>query len=268
MLDDRKSVVSSLLTELEKRREKNLPPEEAERLERERAAQKRRDEYEIAEAENRRILWLNEFYQKTDRHGLPFSADTAKLDLLDESGPDAESMQFIKAWRPSDPFGLMLIGPAGCGKSYALQAIAKSIMFDYREFSEYRQSLRWFPVTRSLDQIRNEMSTNSDAKKASALSATYLFVDDLGAENLTEWSREQIYQIIETRLNFARTTFISSNCTLEELKSRYHERFVSRLKEMFIFLSLKGKDRRGETMKSNLQTLKDRISKSKESEGA
>lgn len=217
------------------------------------------EEAERRHQENRRIEWLNGYYAQTSNHGLPIAADTASLDSLEMTGPDRDSFELIKAWRPSDPFGFLIVGPAGCGKSYALQALAKSIMFDHREFSEKRQKLRWFPVTRGLDQLRKETNENFDGLKQSLLSDSYVFFDDLGAENLTEWSREQIYQVLEHRLNHGLTTFISSNCTLDELKARYHERFVSRLKEVCIPLQLKGRDRRGDTMKTNIQTLRSRI---------
>lgn len=211
------------------------------------------------EAEIDRVNWLSRFYQNTSNHGLPLNADLATLDKLDISGADKEAFELLKAWKPSDQFGFLVAGPAGCGKSFALQAIAKSIMFDDLAFSKYRRSLRWFPVTGSLDQIRREMAIDFDGLKQSALTAHYLFIDDIGAENLTEWSREQIYQIIEHRLNYGLTTFISTNCSIKELQERYHERFVSRLKETMVVLQLQGKDRRSETMKNNIQLLKSRM---------
>jgi DNA replication protein DnaC len=223
--------------------------------------EKRRKEYAAQAAENDRINWLNQYYSVTHLHGLPNDADTAALSKLDATGEDADALELLKAWRPSDPFGFLIIGAAGSGKSFALQALAKSIMFDYREFSEKRQKLRWFPVTRGLDQIRREMNENFDGLKQSILTDDFVFFDDLGAENLTDWAREQIYQVLEHRLNFGLPTFISSNCTLEELKARYHERFVSRLKEVCVFIHLKGRDRRGDKMKANVHTLRSRISR-------
>lgn len=216
-------------------------------------------EIERVEKENARINWLNEFFLRTPNHDLPLSADTARLDSLDSVGPDREATLLIKAWKPSDEFGFLLLGPAGCGKSYVLQALARSILFDSRDFSAKRLALRWFPVTGGLSKIRKEMHENYDGLKSQAIKADYLFFDDLGAESLTEWTREQIYEIIEHRINFKLTTFISSNCTLDELKTRYHERFVSRLKEICIPIQLKGADRRGDKMKLNMQTLRSRV---------
>lgn len=209
--------------------------------------------------ESERVNWLNQFYADTSRHDLPMSADGAKLSLLVGGDEDKDSIELIKAWDPMDEFGFLIIGPAGCGKSFALQAIAKKVIFDHNDFSTNRRKLIWFPVSNGLDRLRREMSEGTDAYKKSVLSADYLFIDDLGAENLTDWAREQIYQIFEHRINYALTTFISSNCMIDELKDRYHERFVSRLKEACVFLQLKGRDRRSDRMKQNANLLRDRI---------
>lgn len=218
-----------------------------------------RAEYEAAERENRRIAWLNSFYANTMRHNLPMAADTAKLENLDMAGPDAKAFELLKAWRVHDGFGFFIVGPSGCGKSYALQALAKSIMFDDKDFSENERGLYWFSVAKGLDDIRREMNDNGGELKIKITNCDYLFIDDLGAENLTEWAREQIYQVFEHRINFGLCTFITSNCTLDELKARYHERFISRLKEACVFMELKGRDRRSDSMKANIQTLRARI---------
>lgn len=251
-LTDSKTIVTDLLLHL-----RPLTPDlsEDERARRVKA----KEEHEAAMAENRRIEWLNGFYQRTSNHGLPMSADDASLSALDMESADRASFEMLKAWRPDDRFGFLIVGPAGCGKSFALQALAKEIVFGNETFSRRQQDLKWFPVSGGLDRIRREMSEDHERYKRDIMKTDYLFVDDLGAENLTEWAREQIYQIFEHRLNFGLTTFVSSNCTLEELKTRYHERFVSRLKEVCVILQLKGRDRRTDVMRSHLQTLKDRI---------
>lgn len=253
-----KGLMRDLLARIDSVRESRSVETKVESGSEQKARLEQEADIERAHAESRRIAWLNEYYRRTPVHGLPLSADAATLDSLDTSGPDSEAYELIKAWRVGDPFGLFIIGPTGCGKSFALQALAKHILFGDRTFSQKRQSMKWFPVAGGLDQIRREMNDNFDETKQAALTSDYVFFDDLGVENLTDWAREQIYQIFEHRLNYGLTTFISSNCTVDELKSRYHERFISRIKEGCAFVQLKGRDRRNDKMKENLATLRGR----------
>ena len=82
-----------------------------------------------------------------------------------------------------------------------------------------------------------------------------LIMDDLGAEMITEWGRETIYQIINKRYNHNRQTLITSNYTPSELLTRFNKtknaeelitgkRIVSRLYEMCRQVELKETDHR------------------------
>ena len=47
-----------------------------------------------------------------------------------------------------------------------------------------------------------------------------LLIDDIGAEKVTEWSRDEILgTILQHRMNNYKTTFFTSNLTMEELES-------------------------------------------------
>ena len=48
-----------------------------------------------------------------------------------------------------------------------------------------------------------------------------LLIDDIGAENVTPWSRDEILgTILQYRMNNKLTTFFTSNFTIEELESQ------------------------------------------------
>lgn len=244
-------------------------PEEiaaAEKAEEQRRLDFEKRRAEMAESERR--SWASQVYT-LDRYKLiPTEMDSIRLANIESDPADADALNLIKAWRPSDRFGFVIIGPAGSGKTHILKALLNRIVLEDREFSENRWKLRWFPVSRGLDQIRQEMGQEYDGLKQEVLSSHYLFLDDMGAENLTDWSREQLYQIYEHRLNRGFVTFISSNCSLDEFKARYHERFISRLKETTAIIQLKGRDRRNDLMKANLQILRERVKQAVPKEGA
>lgn len=74
----------------------------------------------------------------------------------------------------------------------------------------------------------------------------FLALDDLGTEKLSESKILELYNLIDERLNNEKSTIISSNLSLEEIKEEYNERISSRLKE-YITTTFKGEDLRGKT---------------------
>lgn len=229
----------------------------------------RRQEYEAAKLAreedqrlDRRNLYGNDLYSH-----LPKDAAVALKASKNESN-DTQAYQLLSEWKVGDKFGLFLLGPSGCGKSFALFKIIEKIISHPDFFKNecgitftghyYGHEICWFPVAAGLDKIRSEFEDTSKTKKE-LMNKPFAFFDDLGAENLTEWAREQLYLIIEHRLNRGLVTFFSTNCTLTEIKTRYHERFISRIKEMCVVIEMKGADRRTDKMKNHLETLKERM---------
>src|SRR6185312_11256028 len=72
-----------------------------------------------------------------------------------------------------------------------------------------------------------------------------LHIDDLGAENQTDWVLEQLYSIVNARYESERAILTTSNLMPEELGERLGARTVSRLEEICGEpLPLFGEDRR------------------------
>jgi DNA replication protein DnaC len=71
-----------------------------------------------------------------------------------------------------------------------------------------------------------------------------LILDDLGTEKVSDWVLQSMYQIINARYVQMRQTVITSNHSLEELRSRIGDRIPSRIAEMCEVFELRGKDRR------------------------
>ena len=62
--------------------------------------------------------------------------------------------------------------------------------------------------------------------------APLVVVDDLGAERDTEWGRDRLLTLIESRYDAMRPILVSTNCDLDELADRVGARITSRLIEM------------------------------------
>ncbi len=72
-----------------------------------------------------------------------------------------------------------------------------------------------------------------------------LHLDDLGAENRTDWALEQLYSIVNTRYEDERSIVVTTNLTPDDLAEQIGARTVSRLIEMCGDpLPLFGEDRR------------------------
>ncbi len=109
--------------------------------------------------------------------------------------------------------GLYLHGSFGCGKSYLVIAMlnelakkkVKSVVIYWPEFLRYLKG--------SFDSDFNERF--SEVKEASLL-----LIDDIGAENMTEWGRDEILaSILQYRMTAKLPTFFTSNFSLSELET-------------------------------------------------
>lgn len=80
-------------------------------------------------------------------------------------------------------------------------------------------------------------------------SVDLLHLDDVGAENRTDWVIEQLYSIVNSRYEERRSIVMTTNLDPQELAEQIGERTVSRLVEMCgdeLHLPLFGADRRKE----------------------
>lgn len=176
--------------------------------------------------------------------------------------------------------GLVLMGPTGTGKTftmyYILNDISNELMlrvskdfeevvknFNYgdgfyaleREYDKYNLRIRaifnrdivWvklvdFALRVKEETIQKNISENQALKKY--LDADFLFLDDLGSENNSEWTRMLLYKIIDYRYSNNKTTFVTTNFTTKEIKDIYSDRVLSRLQAMCRVVMLKGEDKR------------------------
>ncbi|MBP5265483.1 MAG: ATP-binding protein, partial [Lachnospiraceae bacterium] len=69
-----------------------------------------------------------------------------------------------------------------------------------------------------------------------------LIIDDLGTEFANSFTTSQLFQCFTERLIHKRSTVISANLNLKDIKEMYSERIFSRFIESYIPISLFGKD--------------------------
>ena len=69
-----------------------------------------------------------------------------------------------------------------------------------------------------------------------------LIIDDLGTERNTDFVVSQLFVCLNDRILNRKSTIISTNLTLEEIKTNYTERTFSRISNHYKILRLAGDD--------------------------
>lgn len=128
---------------------------------------------------------------------------------------------------------VFLWGPVGSGKTSLGTCLYRAWM------AEQRLAGMWFTVPGLLDAIRAGFDRETRSYQASDLvsavcSVPMLFLDDLGAERVTDWVAGELYKVVNNREE--RPTIFTSNLDLAGLCDRLGgidgERIVSRIQGM------------------------------------
>lgn len=157
------------------------------------------------------------------------------------------------------------MGPSGTGKSHLAFAILNRYIDEFRnrpmQGKDWLDVTMHLPVYYSVSELLSDMRGNNGSGELpfGLTKKGILFLDDLGTENITDWSRDVLFRLFEHRLNQRMPTFITSNLTLAELKERLHERIISRILGLCIPLTLTGKDRRHEILANRVRLVASRV---------
>lgn len=100
-----------------------------------------------------------------------------------------------------------------------------------------------------LDNLRNSYShpdSDFDEELDMVKNCRLLIIDDIGAEKVTEWVRERLVSIINTRVSNGLCTIYTSNLSLRGLADKLgDDRISSRIRGSVKEIHLVGKDNRG-----------------------
>lgn len=141
---------------------------------------------------------------------------------------------------PKDCPNLFLYGTVGTGKSFLSGCIAKELLD--RGFS-----VIYFSAVQLFDTL-SEYSF--DYKNKDSLYNPYedlyncdlVIIDDLGTEIANNFVTSKLFNCLNERQLRKKSTIISSNLSLEELKELYSDRIFSRVTANYVFRKLTGPD--------------------------
>lgn len=166
----------------------------------------------------------------------------------------AETMKFLNDYTTNPKEfhkGLYLRGTFGVGKSFLLGAIANSLA--ERGFVTTIVHFPTFTVEMKQAIAKDLVGEKLDAVKKSPV----LMIDDLGAESMTSWIRDDVLSVIlQYRMQEQLVTFFSSNLDLKDLEKHLTvtqrgeqeplkaRRLMERIRYLSKEITMTGNDRR------------------------
>jgi primosomal protein DnaI len=113
--------------------------------------------------------------------------------------------------------GLYLTGNFGCGKTYLVSAALNELAK-----KDHQIAIIYYPeFLRSLKESFGDSETYNE-KFRLVKRTEILLLDDIGAETMTEWSRDEVLgTILQYRMQEGLVTFFTSNLTIKELEEHF-----------------------------------------------
>ena len=142
--------------------------------------------------------------------------------------------------------GLYLHGNFGCGKTYILSAC-----FNEMQKRGFKTKIVYLPDL--LRTIKGDFEAMNDIMDE-LCRVDLLLIDDIGAEKVTDWGRDEILgTILQSRMNEHKTTFFTSNFTIKELEEHLSNkgidkveanRIIERIKQLTLDMEMLGANMR------------------------
>lgn len=146
--------------------------------------------------------------------------------------------------------GLYLHGSFGSGKTFLICAMLN-------ELAKKGVDICVVYYPKLLRSLKDSFDKDFSSRIEKLERVSILFLDDIGAESVTPWSRDEILgTILQYRMDASLPTFFTSNLTIEELEMNLSStkngvelvnarRIIERIKELSDDATLKSKSRRG-----------------------
>jgi len=138
--------------------------------------------------------------------------------------------KYVQNWEEfrKDSTGLLLWGNVGTGKSFLAGCIANALL-------DKGVRVIMTNFTRLLNKLTDLHTGDRNACIDSFNVYPLMIIDDLGVERNSEFAREQVFSIIDSRYRSQLPMIVTTNLTLEELKnpsdlarSRIYDRILER----------------------------------------
>ena len=186
-------------------------------------------------------------YQQSNLSGLLLSENFSTLSYDYYEGEDlrrfkaaADAAQKFAQDFKMDYQNLFFYGTVGTGKSFLSNCIAKELL-------DKGHSVIYFSAGACFDLLAKSVFDHESKEELSGLkedlsSCELLIIDDLGTELTNAFVASSLFALLSDRHLLKRSTIISTNLSLAELRDRYSDRIFSRISSQFQIYKLTGQD--------------------------
>ena len=170
------------------------------------------------------------YYSREIKDASGISAYDAALDAL------REAREFTEGQKVGENF--LIYGDPGVGKTFLSHCIAHKLLTQGRPVVYVTA----FTLTEIFQKRTFERTSEARRDYDELFSCDLLIIDDLGTEFTNSFTQPSFFQCINERILKKRSTLISTNLSLAQIKEQYTERIFSRLVEHYRFIHLFGED--------------------------
>ena len=163
--------------------------------------------------------YQNALEEQNNNKGALYELSNARMKDIDVKDKKRQEVicyldKFFEEYSPSsNNVGLYLHGSFGCGKSFLVSALLNEL----HEKKKASVCMIYFPE--ALRTLKDDWD-NFGSKMEYLKSVDVLLIDDIGAEKVTEWGRDEVLgTILQARMDNHLSTFFTSNLNIKELES-------------------------------------------------
>ncbi len=192
---------------------------------------------------------------KSNFYEMPYEIKKARMSDITVDKRRANIIKWLKKFysdyqKNKEGKGLYLYGSFGSGKTYMISALLNELSKESNNVI-----IVYYPeLLRSLKESFNNEDYSSRIEEIKR--CDLLLLDDIGAETVSTWNRDEILgTILQYRMDNNKSTFFTSNLTLEDLENHFiinskneekikARRIMERIKQLTESLELVGENKR------------------------
>ena len=160
---------------------------------------------------------------KSKFYEMPYDIKLARMSNIEVDKGRVKVIKYLKKFydsflKDASGKGIYLHGSFGSGKTYLISALLNELSKE-----NISSIIVYYPeLLRSLKESFNAEGNEFSEKIEEIKRCDLLLLDDIGAETASSWNRDEILgTILQYRMDNKKSTFFTSNLSLEELETHF-----------------------------------------------